>query len=182
MTAPAPVFGDEMVQPVLLGLLDCLREALAASPLGEPCVVELRHSDQGPILDGCDCTSTDPVTGRTKQGHAYVRLVQVLPDPNLNRSGVNLPTGSWPGWYVQVELGVGRCWPTTDDGTPLDADTQTAQAKLHLADAAALRRAVRCCQALGEFSWDWISGGPMGPQGACAGNYATIAVRTTRDY
>lgn len=180
MTAPAPV-GDEMVLPVMEGLLACLTEALSVTPLGPPCTTSLRHVDTGPILDDCDCSCTDDA-GATRQGHAYVRHVQTLPDPQVNRSGVELPMGAWPGWYVTLELAVTRCWPLTEDGSALPADQQTDLARQHLADAAALRRAVRCCTALGEYSWEWVASGAIGPDGGCAGNVATIAVRTTRDW
>lgn len=180
MTAPAP-FGDEMVLPLMEGLLECLSEALSVTPLGPPCRTSLRHADNGPLLDDCDCSCTDGA-GVTRQGNAYVRHVQTLPNPASNRTGIELPSGTWPGWYVTLELAVTRCWPLSEDGSALEPAVQTDLARKHLADAAAIRRAVRCCQALGEYSWEWTAGGPIGPDGGCAGSYGTIAVRTTRDY
>lgn len=76
---------------------------------------------------------------------------------------------------ASVTIGVLRCMPLEEDGSPPDVETMADVAMLLMADMMAIRRAATCC-----FKGDLILGGyePLGVSGGCTGGQwrATVAL------
>jgi hypothetical protein len=165
MTAPSPI-RDRMVWP----LLERLRTSLAtqfgaaARPVRE---FGITAGGEWPPADYCDC-------GDTTEGHgqAWVKWV------NQRSVDTNPPaTGCPTRWAVTVQLGVYRCWPSLDDeGNPPPTDAVTAAARGVADDAAALRRAVKCCEVINRLDIPWLVDrtDQIGPSGGCIGVAITI--------
>lgn len=77
---------------------------------------------------------------------------------------------------MEVELGILRCYPINEDGSPLSIEEQAAAAEVQFMDTDTICRAVMCCPSL--QSKDFIMRGytPMGPLGGVVGGYWTISM------
>lgn len=166
MTPPLRLV-DSLVAPVLLALRDCLCAELAKSLAGPPCRCVIVHSDTFPIMDGCDCTC-EP----NGQGDAWTRLVRL--EPEVSATPV-VTSKCPPGWIAVIELGVHRCIPLTEDGSPLPDRQQNDLALMLLADMNATLRAL-CCPVLADHDIGVDFWQPIGPAGGCAGGALQIRV------
>lgn len=141
---------DTLITPVLLGVRNCLREALVATPAGPVMRAYLWHGQTPPTMEGCACTGEDPVSGRGTNGDAWVRRVSVQPD--FGREGntvITRPGGAAGacllGWFVIAEMGTYRCIPIPKEGEPLPEDHITATSIMLDADEDVLREVLSCC-------------------------------------
>jgi hypothetical protein len=107
-------------------------------------------------------------------GMAWVRLVSSFPSATF-------PQGDQePGCHRplahQIEVGVMRCAPSFD-GTDLPGVDEWLEAtRLHLADQAAMLRAIRCCFDNGDREVVIGTFTPMGPAGGVLGGNWNIWV------
>jgi|SRR5688500_2246151 len=164
---------DPWVTQIATDLLGCLCDTLAQEPYVPVCRCYLKHSENLPPMDACDCACTvgdPPVEGN---GEAWVRVVEVGPAPSSRSGCAGL-------LEIQLQLGVYRCIQgvVDEDGTIPAETTLTTDALDLLKDFGAMRRAVRCCDAISDY--DPVIGAwrPVGPTGGCAGG--TLMVTLTR--
>lgn len=149
-----PTVPDRLVGPALLALRDCLCNLLNTPPWKPvSCGCCVRHSAGFPPMDACDS--------------AWVRLVQMTASPGRSRSCPGLTT-------VRIQLGIYRCVEVSDGTTLPSCDTMTAEAIQFAEDAAAMRRAVTCCEAIADFEPFIVGWEPIGPSGGCAGGALTV--------
>lgn len=163
MTTPAPLV-DQLVDPLLLELRDCLCAELTRSPFGPVCRCYLVHAFTTPIDDGCACECESD--GQTGVGEARVRLVSLEPDSASIGPG---PQACAAGWQAVVEFTTARCVPVPEDPQePLPVETLTKTALDLGGDRAAMLRVLSCCQALRDrdIMVEFLS--PRG-QGDCLG-------------
>jgi hypothetical protein len=142
---------DTAIWPALDNLATCLCEELIRSGL--------------PPLCFCGVVAGEPAYDVTDEdrGTAWVRAVTIAPTsafPAPDTSRLNC------GSYImaQLEIGVMRCFPAAREGIAPTEMEQWEQTRLQMADMAAMRRAVLCCQRNGtEFALgQYTSVGPMG--------------------
>ena len=169
VTPAAPSLPDDRLTWLLAqGLRTCLCAELADAPVACCCLLPGAQA----ALDDC---------GR---GQAWVRVqsiyaTDVFPNP---AGGAASACGGNYGWAVVFELGIARCAPVPDAQGNLPAcDTYSDVTRRILADAAAMRQAVLCCD------WHTASGNtgkvitgpwqPFGPEGACVGGVMTVTVQ-----
>lgn len=166
MTVPL-ILNDIHVMPVVQALVACLCQQLTRTPRGPVCHCCVVWGDQPPPADvcGCDCVvGTPPVAG---SGQAWARIVGIT-------YGGRCPGGI----TVDVELGVLRCVTAQPDEVTgvVDCAAAEADAVAFAADMAALRRAPKCCAALGDKTWRVANVLPVGPAGGCAGSIARVGI------
>jgi hypothetical protein len=137
---------DDLIHPVLLGMLGCAATALHPPP-GRALV------SPGPVAwdDCCD-------------GQVWVRLVSLAPIPAATQPcGVTM-------WQANIAVGVLRCASVLDDqGVAPPAARITAEAGMVSQDATNLAHAIQCCMCpLAERIniSNWVS---LGPEGGCVG-------------
>lgn len=125
-------------------------------------------------------------------GQAWVRVVQVYPLSNrfpVQDTGLDIgPCGSVGGWATVLELGALRCMPQPVGSDLPSCDAYSETARLVLADAHAMRRAVACCDwitnaappGVDASDWQTLFGAwqPVGPAGGCTGGVMTVTVQS----
>jgi hypothetical protein len=109
-----------------------------------------------------------------KCGAAWVRLAS-----GYNAEGVGVPSvslGCTNFVGIDIEVGVIRCLVQEEAGQPPLAENMNAAATQQIADMLAMRRAIKCCEALVDL--DYILGvyQPTGPQGMIVGGTWTITL------
>lgn len=171
---PLPVVDDPIAYRLAQELSTCFCNELAAvsAPVGCCCLWP------GLEVAWDSCTP----------GQAWVRVAQVYP------VGTRFPTpdtgldvgvcGALGGWAVVLELGALRCMPQPGDNGDLPSCTDYDDTeRMVLADAHAMRRAVRCCDWRANAGADpeaqvlFGSWQPVGPAGACTGGLMQITVQ-----
>lgn len=173
--AVTPIMDDPIAYPLAKALSDCFCAELAvtSAPVGCCCL----YPGQEIAWDSCD------------PGMAWVRVAQVYPVGSrfpVQDTGLEVgPCGTTGGWAVVLELGALRCMPQPgNDGSLPPCGAVSDTARLVLADAHAMRRAVECCDwrsaAGGDPAAELVFGAwqPLGPQGACTGGMMQITVQT----
>lgn len=168
MTAPlppapsGPLASDPLVWPILTGLQTCLDYWLRQA--GRPaCYITRVFNGGPPPADCCDCTGPN-----NAQGHGWVRMVTLNAASGASRMG-DCANGIFD---LTCELGVYRCSPTPDDGeASVPKDVEEAHAAGMYCDAAAIRRAVRCCNPLDQahLAPTIVTESARGPSGGCVG-------------
>jgi hypothetical protein len=177
MTGPVPPPVDELdpVGPLVTRLLGCLCDQLPATLAGPACFCCARPGLAVPADFCCSCDGVTP-----GEGQAWVRAARIFPvtarfpTPQADRDPCERG-----GWAVELQLGVWRCAATVDDeGNPPECADVTRDAMVALSDAAAMRRAVKCCFAVPRGDYLVVVNGwePLGPNGGCAGGQLTITV------
>lgn len=162
MTGP---LADDMVDPLLLALRDCLCAELSRTTAGRTCRCMVVHALSPPIMDNCDCDCVDP-DGHPGQGDSWVRLVRMEADVPL--AGV-APYLCATSWQAVVEIGTYRCAPMSEDATALAEQVITNHALTMGSDRRALMRTLRCCDALKDIDTQIDFYQPIGPDGGCGG-------------
>lgn len=176
---------DQLTYPTASALRDCLREQAADSVFGPVVSAAVRYGAAGAAtMEGCDCDGVDE-QGRPARGSAFVRVASVAPADisgrGQQRAGAVRVTRCASPWLITYELGLMRCYPTTNDGRPLPAADVDQQAQQFLSDQAAIMRAINCCGYLERHSGvEFVRLDAVGPSGGCAGAVATIRVVQAR--
>lgn len=167
-TLPAPgiALASHLIA-VLDSLAECLCTAVNANQATCFCGVlpgaQVALDYAGCYEDGC------------QNGMGWVRLAgmysaTVTGQPSLTPGNCSVGTG------VDIEMGVIRCAPQpADDGTPPSVVDQSDSSVLQVLDAAAVRAAVLCCDALNlkdTIVSGWV---PIGPEGAVVGGRLTLS-------
>lgn len=173
MTDPAPeVVPELLVTPLAERLLACLCAELEKSLAGPVCQCCLRIGGKLPPMDVC-CSCEGG------QGQASVQVVKVFPSSGFPIEGLNvrrLECTDWQ-WAARLQLVVYRCVSTVDDaGNPPDCDHMAYDARKIWSDAAAMRRALACCEWAGDAAVVPEAWTPVDEQGACAGGRMTVLV------
>jgi hypothetical protein len=166
-----PVVVDEVIAPIALTLLDCLRTEMAKTPT-PPGKVELRPGDSVAALIS------------TTEDECCAGLAWVRPDADF-------PSGQFPAqdegahkcgpvqWAVTLEVGAMRCAPVGDAQTLPTAEQWAEAAFTQLDDRAAMRRAICCLQSADSMRGRLVQVGPGLPlpvAGACTGAIYTVTV------
>lgn len=79
---------------------------------------------------------------------------------------------------LQVEVGISRSLPLTDDGEPLDNAAWAACAQQQMQDLTCIRRAVLCCSGYEVVLGQWS---PIDPQGGVYGISMLVTVNLDKD-
>lgn len=176
------MIADQLTYPTASALRDCLREQAIESIAGRVVSAVVRYGGAGSAtMDGCDCDGRD-ADDQPATGTAFVRVAQVTP-ADLSGQGTRRASSIRPQrcgnvWIVTYELGIMRCYPTTQDGAPLPPATVDTAAQQFLSDQAAIIRAIACCTYLDRHAGvEIVQVVPIGPSGGCAGSVATIRVQ-----
>ena len=142
----------------LADLGDCVCAELAATGAGETCWCGLYPGAGPPAWEGCgDC-------GNDVCGMAWVRLDQSYPSETFPVPIVQVQC-QLPLAY-RIEIGVVRCMPTMPDGSGA-TPTMLAEVVLgQMVDAAAIHRAMLCCENVRVAPETYV---PRGPLGGCVG-------------
>lgn len=165
---------EDPVLPLASRLLDCLCEQLPDTVGGPVCQCCLRPGLGAPADLCCNCLND----GVPAEGQAWVRVSRIFPVtarfPQQQTDRQACQTGAWA---AELELGVWRCAGVVDDdGTPPSCERVTRDTTVTLSDAAAMRRALRCCFTDADtltVVGDWS---PLGPNGGCVGGRMIITV------
>jgi hypothetical protein len=159
----APSFPIPPLATKLVEILQCVCENIETYGAGPVCWCGLYPGDSV-AWDAC---------GECDNGHcgmAYVKPGIAVPYQTFPVAQLDASC-SWPISH-SIEVGIVRCFPTSeDDGTPASADAVT-EATLNMAlDQAALYRAIRCCSCSEIALAGWQ---PLGPLGNCVGGAWTM--------
>lgn len=156
---------DITIWPVLQNLVNCLCIELATSGLPELCFCGL--------LVGASATDQ---MGDGALGQAWVRLVTAYPSTAFPTQTTIARGSCSASLAAEVEIGVLRCAPTSSDGSEPPSESDWWESgRLQMADMAAVRRAIRCCDSgaelvvLGSYT-------PTGPQGGTVGGVWQVFV------
>lgn len=176
MTEP-PEPPDDRVSGLVSRLLGCLCAQLADTVAGPPVMCCVRPGLAAPA----DLCCQAEVDGETREGQAWVRVARIYPTTGrFPQQAVDRQICATGGWAAELEMGAWRCAATVDDdGSPPACGDVTRDALVALSDAAAMRRAARCCfpdekgdppAVVGE----WV---PLGPNGGCTGGTLTLTAQ-----
>ncbi len=172
---------DPLVWPLAEELLDCLRFGFL--DFDHPAPPELICHRIG---TGSAVAQFDPKSGKNEccKGLAWVRPTPFGPtlggeSLEFNRSASMGATNCFGQWAVSFELGALRCWPHAGGYATCD-DWATVAYNVY-EDAAALRRAIRCCWIPAhedEGTLTTIVGvwNPAGIQGQCVGGSMSVTI------
>lgn len=151
-----------------------LSVALALADLGDCVCAELATTGAGPLCwcglapgaavawDHCGDCDNDVC------GIAWVRLDQMYPSTQFPTPIVEMRCRS-PLAY-RIEVGAIRCMPVAVDGGSLPPERLAEVTIAQVADAAAMYRAMQCCEAVRVAPEIYT---PRGPQGGCVGGLWT---------
>lgn len=173
---------DALTYPTASALRDCLRTQAIETIAGRVVSAVVRYGAAGSAtMDGCDCDGRD-ADDQPATGSAYVRVSQITPadltGQGQRRASSIRPQRCGHAWIVTYELGIMRCYPTTQDGGPLPAAQVDQAAQRFLSDQAAVMRTINCCTYLDRHSGiEVVQIVPVGPSGGCAGSVGTIRVQ-----
>lgn len=167
---------DLLVMPTARELLDCLSQEIAKveSP---PKYVQLRT---GSVVDHLLSTTSDECC----EGLAWVRPASFFPSSAAFpvQDSAPPPKGV-SGWAFTIELGVVRCAPTPDANRIPSGDEWDAVTQAVMDDAAAMRRALCCWEAMGPPGQSrakrmlpgiWT---PLAIEGGCVGGTLPVTFR-----
>ncbi|MGW4123637.1 hypothetical protein [Nocardia sp. NPDC004711] len=159
---------DTGVYQVAHTLIGALTAALASTRAGAPCISVVHPGTMTP--DYGWCKSDDG------EGMAWTRVVSITPVLHFPTPVAHpVPAGNVAQLAAVIELGVDRCYWTTEDNSMPEIAILDSMARDVLDDAAAMLRAVQCC-GLGADTvlGPWV---PRGPQGGIHGGTMTVTVR-----
>lgn len=167
---------DTLFTPYVTRLLECLCAQMNALPEAQrPARCCVKFSGTLPTMgisvneDECKCTT------------AWVRLVTWYPTSNDTFPAPDTtPEASrcMEAWGLVLEMGVGRCPPIGDAQNLPSCEQQNDFAQIMRDDAAAFRKAVRCCFAVVDPLLEFTMGEPqiVGPAGACIQQTLNVTV------
>lgn len=151
---------DNLIFAKLTSLAECLCATIITEGLPEPCFCGVVPGDIVALdyINGCD----------DKCGMAWVRLALASPTTGVGVVDEQVNNcGSTVGFTTEV--GIARCLPVNEDGTPPDVADYLASAQLQIADMLAMRKAIECCEDLGDLILDSYQ--PLGPSGMAVGGF-----------
>lgn len=134
---------DEFVYPMMVELIACLCNEIAAAELPVPCQCGLMPGPDA-VLDYCgECD------GSNCGGQAWVRLAGAYPSslfPSIDEINATCQSPL----AFQIEIGIARCISvgeaTAIGGyTPPSLEEQIDAVRIQTADMSAMRRAISCC-------------------------------------
>lgn len=146
-------------------LLAQLDAELTATRAGAPCITVVHPGNVMPDY-GCGCDE--------REGIAWTRVVSIAPTatfPVVLTGPVR--QGSVVQLAVTIELGVTRCYWTTEDNSMPEPGVLDSMARDALDDAAALHRAAICADVGDRVVGTWM---PRGPQGGIHGGTLPVTV------
>jgi hypothetical protein len=163
-----PIVEDFRIYPALVRLAGCLCAEIEASGLPSPCfcgVVEGTEAnlDCGSCEDGC--------------GAAWVRLGDGF--PTLDGTTLDPTATCLSQFAFTVEVGITRCFnPFSDsEGHGQGVAEHLEATRTQLADMAAMLRAINCCFANGEETYNLGQYSPLPFSGGCGGGTWTLVVQ-----
>jgi len=144
---------DDQISTLLTEVLDCVVAAFEDADAPGFC----RSGLVGGTVawdDCCDCGNGN--------GQLWVRLVEWLPDPDIEQRDHGCNESS----RLSIGIGTLRCVPTIDEeGNAPSAAAETAAAERLHSDAQIVRDGVACCLE----SRQWVGWVPLGYEGGCGG-------------
>lgn len=159
-----PVRDDTTAWPGVQALIECLCTEMVNSGLGPLCLCSPLPGSQIALDYGAE-------------GMAWVRVAGAWPSANFPNPDPGGRGACTSPLAIQLEVGAARCAPSLgDDGELPTLSEQFEVTRLQLADMAAMRRAILCCDlanngrvALGAYT-------PAGPQGGVVWGTWTVWV------
>lgn len=158
---------DSPVFTKMSALATCLCAQIIADGLPETCFCSVVPGES-PALDFLN-NCTDDVCGM-----AWVRLSTTQMETGMGVESTNLNNCDAVIGF-DLEVGIARCAPLGDEqGNPPSVEDYLASADLQIADMAAMRTAIMCCDEIGDF----ILGAyvPFGPVGGAVGGAWTVSL------
>jgi hypothetical protein len=170
---------DFEIYPLMVQMAACLCDELASSGLPGTCQCAVVPGPMA-VLDACGACAT---VGAECGGQAWVRLERAYPSANFPTADVLGATCSSPLVY-EVEVGLARCTPVGKSNsitgyTPPSIQQYTDAVRLQTADMQAMKRAIQCCLASGEYADRSFALGqyvPITPAADCGGGVWTFLV------
>lgn len=162
----------DILYDAAVALKDCLctQVAALASPPQRCCLAVGAQFEMGVALneDMCRC------------GTAWVRIASFVPS-NVFPAAVDEPTNCNPTfWALTLEMGIARCPPLGSMSDLPTCDEWATYTSQIMDDAAAMRRAVYCCEqplikarGLKFVVGQWT---PFGPEGLCGGGTLSVTL------
>lgn len=163
---------DVIVWPILDAMLECLITTFEAEP--KPPGVIRHHFGSGTAVAQI---SPDGETNECCDGLVWVRLAEFYRSGNDQLTPYASASSCFEDMAVPIEIGAVRCWPKAGDFAT--AEDWAATTYDCTQDAAALRRAVKCCFIPGnESRWQVVVGRwrPVGVTGQCVGGILPLTV------
>ncbi|MGY4103429.1 hypothetical protein ACW2Q0_28280 [Nocardia sp. R16R-3T] len=161
---------DTGVYMVARALVDRLAVELVETRAGAACIAIVHPGNTVPSYGWCGCDAGE--------GMAWSRVVSVAP---TERFPIPLASPPTPGRTAQlvavIELGVDRCYWSTEDNSMPDPAFLDSMARDVIDDAAAMRAAVAAVLTADDADQvivgQWL---PRGPQGGIHGGTLTVTV------
>lgn len=172
---------DPVVWPILDELLECLQTAFTDGNHPRPPALICHRTGNGNSIPQLKRSGTT-VVNECCEGLAYVRLSTFYPTAGGLALEFNRQAGNcFNDVVVAAELGALRCWPHL--GGYATCDDWALNAEAVAEDAAALRRAIKCCWGAGDTREDgldalmgqWV---PAGIDGQCVGGILPVTIGT----
>jgi hypothetical protein len=164
---------EEFIYPLMIKLSGCLCSEIEASGLPGVCSC-------GPIVGTLVLDYCTGCKEKGCSGQAWVRLVDAFPSIDFP-SPVAQPQNCHAPMAYTIEVGIVRCKPLGGNTqlrgyVPPTMEQNVDALRLQLADLAALRRAVQCCFAGDDITYQMGIYNPTPPDGDCLGGFFNVIV------
>lgn len=166
---------DNIVFRGMADLATCLCAAIAdpANALPPVCFCGIIAGDAPyDVAGGGNCDEDDEDSGC---GQAWVRLVTGYPSSSVGIADTE-PGNCSKGFGYDIEIGIMRCFPTPDEGEPVDDVEMLAASQLQIADMLVMQQALLCCSSIDNENTVMGQYQPIGPEGTLLGGIWTISI------
>lgn len=163
---------DPIVWPIVDAMFECLVTTFELET--KPPAIIRHHFGSGTAVAQI---SPDGNENECCDGLAWVRVAEFYPSGNDQLTPYASASSCFEDMAVPIEIGAVRCWPQA--GGFADREDWATTTYDCLQDAAALRRAVKCCFIPGnESRWQVVIGRwrPVGVTGQCVGGILPLTV------
>lgn len=170
---------DPVVWPILDEMLDCVRSGFLDWDHPSPPAMFSHRTGTGTTIP-----QINPDNGENEccGGLAWVRMTPFYPTSGgLALEFAQRAGNCFDDLVVTLEIGALRCWPHA--GEYATVDDWALNAEQVAEDAAALRRAIKCCWGAGDTREDGLNAlmgqwTPAGISGQCVGGILPVAIGT----
>jgi hypothetical protein len=166
---PLDYTDDTTVFPLMTDLLGCIDAQITKRKMPPVDLVVGTGASFVIDLTECDCDGT-----------AWVRLANGFASMNFPNADATAMSSNPAAMAYQLEVGIARPAPVSQDGGQVDYDAMFESARLQMADMTALRAAICACLGKTDRSWLLDAYVPLGPEGGNVQGAWTVRVSWTR--
>lgn len=171
---------DELAWPIMVKLVACLEQTLAARHLPGVCRASVVPGPQA-VIEAC--TNGGACDGGECHGQAWVRFTAEYPYTAFPTQDTTAAKCGTSRAFV-LEVGIARCLPTgrangVGGYTPPTMQKMVEATRLQMADKAAMIAAIECClKDADDRDLDYVLGQyqPMQIPGDCGGGVWTVTI------